>query len=807
MKIRTLCGLFLTSMATLCLEISLTRFFSISQQYHFAFLVVSIAFLGYGSAGAFLSVTKKIHLQNKETLLALTALVFSVSILSSFLLCNTLPFDLFKLSWNRTHILYLFLYYLLLSVPFFFAGIIISFAITRAAGMVSTIYFFDLLGAGAGSLLSLFIFLPKGDKGVFLLLSLSALLASLLFCPPKNWKIKFPVLLLLGIEIFLFVRGPSWLAFQISEFKALPASLHYPHAEKLQTRWNALSRVDIIDSPAVRFAPGLSLLYDRNLPFQLGLSIDGDELHAITQVENSKAGSLDFLSFLPSSLPYSLLDKPRVLILEPNGGLDVLAAHYFEAPAIKVIERNPLIIEIMQGDLSRFSGDIYRKENTHVAASTSRVALKREKELYDLIVFSLPDVSGATGTGLYGLGENYLYTTESLLESLNRLTEEGMASMTLYLLPPPRQEIRLLATWIESLAEITKHPESHLIALRTWGTISFFIKKNPFSTQDIDRLKEFSGRCLFDLVHYPGIKPEEANIHNRFKEPLYYTMTQKLLAPHERKKFYKDYLFNIEPVSDNRPFFYNFFKLDKIKATFRSFGQKWLPLIQGEYLVPLILIQAVLVAALFILGPVFLNKKERRSKNSNLRKVFGYFGLIGMSFMFVEITLIQKFILFLGHPLYSIAFIIFALLFSSGIGSFVSKNVLGYLPKKNLKWSLWLTAVLIFTYSLIWSFLFKSFIHIELFLKLIGVFFLVFPLGFLMGFPFPTGIRLLEKGEKRIIPWAWAINAFSSVVSSILALMLAFWGGYNLVLMLAAGGYFIAPLFLGFADHGNESDT
>lgn len=805
MKIRLLVGLFFTSTATLGLEISLTRFFSISQQYHFAFLVVSIAFLGYGSAGTFLSVQEKIRRRGRDHLLATAALFFSVSIVLSFLLSNAIPFDLFKLSWNKTHALYLFLYYILLSIPFFFAGIIISFAISQSPSLVSTIYFFDLLGAGAGSLLSILIFLPKGDKGVFLILSSTALIASLLFCPPKAWKIRLTILFLLTVEIVIFFLGPTWLAFRISEFKALPVALHFPEAKNLQTRWNAISRVDIIESPAVRFAPGLSLLYKLPLPFQLGLSIDGDELHAVTRLENLEASSLQFLTFMPSSLPYYFLDKPRVLLLEPYGGLDVLAADYFEASAIDVVENNPLLIDIMKGKLSRFSGNIYKKENVRSTASATRVALKRKKKRYDLIVFSLPDVFGATGTGLYGLGENYLYTVESFLETLNRLADEGMASMTLYLLPPPRQEIRLLATWIESLERITAHPEKHLMALRTWGTISYFIKKTPFSDKEIDRLKEFSARCLFDLVYYPGIEPGETNIHNRFSEPIYYNMTQRLLSSRERKKFYKDYLFQIEPVSDDRPFFSHFFKLSKIKSTFTILGQKWLPFIQGEYLVPFILIQAFIVAAFFILGPFFFIKKETRQKSSNAIKVFGYFGLIGMSFMFLEITLIQKFILFLGQPLYSIAFIIFILLFSSGIGSLVSKKVLGHLPKKNLKYPIWIAAGLIFIYSLAWPFIFKSFIHLELFLKLIGVSLLIFPLGFLMGFPFPTGIRLLKRSGEGIIPWAWAINAFSSVISSVLALMLALCAGYNLVLMLSAGGYIVAPLFLGFADHGNES--
>jgi hypothetical protein len=804
MKLRHLVGLFFTSAVTLCLEVSLTRFFSISQRYHFAFLVVSIAFLGYGAAGSFLSVAKKIRLKKRENFLASAALFFSISILLGFLLCNAVPFDLIKVSWSRTHLLYLFLYYIILSVPFFFSGIIISFAIAKSPGMVGTIYFFDLLGAGTGSLFAVFIFLPEGDKGVFLILSSAALIGALLFCPPKSRKIKFPVLLLLAAEAILLVGSPSWLAFRISEFKALPVSLRYPQARDLGTRWNAISRVDIIDSPAVRFAPGLSLLYGQNLPPQMGLCIDGDELHAVTRVESIKSSSLGFLSFLPSSLPYFLLEKPRVLLLEPKGGLDLLAAHYFEASSIKVIEKNPLLPEIMEEELPLFSGDIYRKKNVRVTISTSRLGLKREKERYDLIVFSLPDVLGAAGTGLFGFGENYLYTEEAFRESINRLDDEGMISMTLYLIPPPRQEIRILATWIEALGRMTDHPELHLVALRTWGTISYFVKKNPFGAEEIDRLKEFAARCLFDLVHYPGIEAQETNLHNRFKEPLYYNMTQKLLSPPDRKKFFEDYLFHIEPVSDNRPFFSNFFKLSKIKATFETLGQKWLPLFQGGYLVLLILIQAVLAAALFILGPVFFNKKNRPKKKVNLRKVFGYFGLIGMCFMFVEIALIQKFILFLGYPLYSISFIIFALLVSSGSGSLASKKILGHSPKKNLKWPLWMAAALIFAYSWVWPLFFESFVSLALLPKLLGVFFCLFPLGFLMGFPFPTGIRLVEKTEEEIIPWAWAVNAFSSVVTPILALMLAFWRGYSLVLLLAAGGYIVAPLLLGFADHGNE---
>ena len=804
MKIRFFVGIFFISAATLCLEISLIRFFSISQQYHFAFLVISIAFLGYGSAGSFLTLFRKTFHADKEKFLSSAAIIFSLSILFSYLLCNAIPFDFIKLAWDHKQLFTILLYYVVLSLPFFFAGIILSFAITRAASMVNTLYFFDLLGAATGTTLAIFIFLPKGDKGVFLILSFLVLIAAWLFSPKKPMGFKLLIFVLLVALVTLFITGPSWLTFHISEFKAMPLSLRYPGANHLFTKWNAISRVDIIDSPAVRYAPGLSLLYMRNLPQQLGLLIDGGELSAITHMEKPNDISFEFLSYLPSSLPYFLLDRPRVLVLEPKGGLDVLSAIHYKASKVKVIENNPLINDILDRDLADFSGKIYQRKNILHSSSTGRTSLMREKERFDLIVFSLADVLGSAGTGMFGIGENYLYTEESFRDTLKRLSDDGIASMTLYLLPPPRQEVRLLATWIEALRKTTSNPDQHLIVLRSWGTISFFVKKIPYSPQDIKILKDFCEKRLFDLVYYPGIQPVETNIHNRFEEPIYHNITSRLLSPTDHEKFYEEYLFHVSPVSDNRPFFANFFKLNKIKSTFTVLGQKWLPFLQGEFLVLLLFIQALGVAIVLILGPAFFHRKKSHFKNSNTRKIFLYFSMIGLSFMFVEITLIQKFILFLGHPLYSAALIIFALLLSSGIGSLLSKKLLGQNPRRKVIIPLLLSSVLILLYVWLIPVFFTWFIGLEIAPKMFLAFSLIIPLGFLMGFPFPTGIRLLEKTESRIIPWAWATNAFSSVVGSVAALMIALWGGYNFVLTLAAFGYLFAPLFLGFAGHRHK---
>lgn len=805
-KPRFLAGILFISSATLCLEISLTRYFSISQQYHFAFWVVSIAFLGYGASGSFLSLFKSLRSADWNKFLPLSALLYALSILLSFLLCNNIPFDFISLSWDKSQIYYLVLYYILLSIPFFFAGLTISFAITAFPAFVNKIYFSDLLGAGIGTLLSVFIFLPKGDKGVILIISLLTLGASYLFSG-RSFLFKSLLLFLMAVLVGLFLYAPSWLSFRISAFKAFPVALKFPKAKHHFTRWNAISRVDVLESPAVRYAPGLSLLYEDPLPSQLGLSIDGGQLTAITQLKRIEEPGLKFLSFLPSSLAYSFVQNPYTLIIEPKGGVDVLAALANRASKIKVIEDNPLIGKILRQELASFSGYLYEREEIQLITAYSRPALQREKGPFDLIVFSLSDVFGAFGTGLYGFGENYLYTVNSFLQILKRLSPQGVVSMSLYLLPPARQEARALATWIEALEKSGRDPASHIVILRSWGTISYFIKKSSFNKKDIQKLKEFASQCLFDLVYYPGIKIEEVNLHNEFDKPVYYELALNLLDPSRRIKLYKNYLFDIRPTTDDRPFFFNFFKLTKLKATYNALGQKWLPFLQGHFLLFFLFLQSIVVAFVFILLPLLVFRKEKRRHRGTVSKVFLYFSLIGMAFIFVEITFIQKFILFLGHPLFSISLIIFSLLFSSGLGSFFSKKILGQKLKKNLIGILFLCGGLILFYLLVLPLFYRNFIGHPLPFKIILTFLFIFPLGFFMGFPFPSGIRLLDSKEKSIIPWAWATNAFSSVVHSISALMVAFYAGYNSVLFLAAVGYLLTIPFLGFSDHRNKAHS
>ncbi len=806
-RLSLLAGIFFISAATLCLQVSLTRYLSISQNYHFAFLVISLAFLGYGASGTFLTLFWRRAEKLNDRFLSLSSLFFSVAVLLSLFLSNSLPFDFFQLPWDKRQLIYVLPYYCLLGLPFFFAGATISFALTRLAKAAHKIYFFDLLGAGSGSFLAAVVFLPRGERGVFVIISGLALLGCFFLSLHRRPLFFAFLLVLFAAEALLFFTSPNWLSFRISPFKALPQALRYPQATLCLTRWNSISRLDIIRSPAVRFAPGLSLVSGQQPPVQLGLSVDGGDLNAVTKVSSLSDPGLGFLSSLPSSLPYFLLSRPRVLVLEPRGGLDVLGALAFQAPKVVVFESNPLLPNLLQNELAPFCGNIYNRPDVRVVSEHLRAAMRKEADSYDLIVFGLTDVFGAAATGLHGIGENYLYTVESFLHILNLLAPDGMIGLTFYLLPPPRQEAKILATWIEALEKKQLDPASRLAAIRTWGTLSLFVKKEPFSDQEISRLKDFCRQRLFDTVYYPGIKKEELNIHNQMDRPVYEELFRSLLDPSRRKALSESYLFEIRPPTDNRPFFYDFYKWKKARATYEALGKNLTFLFEGKFLLALLLFQAGLAAFAFILLPLSGLKRVFPSSRRNLVLVFFYFGLLGAAFIFIEIILIQKFILLLGHPLYSVSTIIFSLLFSSGLGSLSSKRILGAYPLKRMRAGLFFCAVLTLLYLFVLPSFFEKFVGLSLGLKMIFSFGLIFPLGFLMGFPFPTGIRLLERTNSRLIPWAWSANAFSTVTNSVLAPLIALGAGHNAVLALAAGGYLAALPFLRFADHRNKADT
>ncbi|MEW6410339.1 MAG: hypothetical protein AB1488_09570 [Nitrospirota bacterium] len=814
-------GIFLTSCSLLMLEISLTGVFSLGLWHHFAFLVVSIALLGIGASGSFLTVFPSIAKDDIPRFLGILSIMLCLSILSTLISVRMIPFDPPRIAWDVKQFFYLSLYYIALGIPFFFGGLIISTAISRYPNAVGTIYFSDLVGASVGSVIVLFAIAGFGATKTTVIAALSATLASIIFSIQRRRIIRFITIGLL-LAIFFLFKSNSLQDF-ISPYKELRLALLYPRASILESKWGVQGRVDVIKSPAVRFAPGLSLKYQKELPEQLGITVNGGILNAITMhgylQRDGKPVNLDFIRYLPSALPYYITERAKVLIPEPGGGLGILTALFHNVRDITVVERNPLVVEAV----NRFGGDLYRRVTLHI--TENRSFLRADQGFYDLIDFSNPGSISASSTGLYSLLEDYTFTVEAFKEYLKHLTDKGMISITRYLLPPPRESPRIVSVAVAALEKMgIRYPVNHIAVIRSIETVTVLIKKTPFTKAELDRIREFCKEKWFDLVFLPDIRPEETNIYNLFPEPIYFNVISSIVGDN-RNRAIADYLFDISAVRDENPFFFHFFRLKNFIQTYHSMKDKWQAFIEGGYIVAVAFIQSVVVSVIFIMLPFFI----RRRLNSLVSptdprklKILGvssfrfvsrspivsqssiyvltfiilYFTCIGIGFMFIEITMIQKLILFLGDPVYSISAVLFSVLLSSGIGSYLTSKLAVSTDRRAMLWRtalIFLVCLLIIYYFMLPTVIDYLIVYEKVW-RYIFVVLLIAPLGILMGMPFPLGIRAISEINRSIIPWAWCINGSASVVGSTLAVMLALSIGFLNVLLIAGGMYLVCLL-------------
>ncbi len=775
-------GVFLLSAATLMLQISYTRILSVALWHHFVWMIVSIALFGYAASGTLLSVHQKFLKSDVDRMLTISSALFSVSALISYGVLNHVPFDPSKLAWDRLQILYVSAYYLLLSIPFFFSGLTMALSVVRARNRINGIYFSSLLGSAIGSISTLPLFPSLTGPGVMVFTSIIAGASTLTFALNLNRRSLVPITGWILTLLLILPYSGGLLPVRISPFKSLMVALRYPNATLIETDWNAFSRVDVIRSGYVRHAPGLSLHYGDPIPDQIGVTVDGDSLDAITRFDG-KHSSLAFTSFLPTSLPYQLLVAPRVLVVDAGGGLDVLTALHHNSSRIEAVEVNPIIVEHVQENYDIFSGNIYRNERVTVSVSEGRSFIQGSKEEYDIIVISMTDSASASSTGIYALSENYIYTIESFREFISHLSKGGFFSVSRWILPPPREDVRIVSIAISALNALgIQEPSEHIAVIRSWGTITLLVGRSKLDTYDVAAIKEFCIERGFDIVHVPGIEPWEVNKYNRFPEPIYYNLVKEMLHSESREALYRSYLYDIGPASDERPFFFHFFKWNRLLKTYENLGRKWQPLIEGGFLVPLALVQASLLSIIFILLPLRRIRAGARSLS-----FLTYFFCLGLGYMFIEVALIQKFILLLGHPAYSASAVLFSLLLASGIGSYVSGRFRPSGPGHKI--ILLATGVLSSTFGFA-SPAIKILLSLPITSRLLVTPFIIAPLGFIMGMPFPIGVRMQTRSGESLISWAWAANGCSSVLGAILPTILATSLGFSRVFIFAGAAYF-----------------
>lgn len=891
-------SIFLISFSVLALQLALVRIFSVMVWYHFTFMIISLALLGYGAAGSFLSVFKnKIFKSSTHNIFSMVCVFAGASLIITYVVICFFPPDPFSLlsnpqddSHKNSIILRWIIFiidYILLFLPFFLSGIVISGAVSFYPSQVSKIYFADLAGAGFGCLGMLFLlYFFGGERSVLICAVLFFVSAIFFYNSMKTHQRKnsltniiIVIGLLCSVAAIIFI--PKFSKIPIAENKALAGVLKNPYQELLFTRWNAISRVDVFTTADRLLLWKVSRAFEGDLPQGKGLMIDADAFTPIAGDDGSLE-SKRILNYTITSLGYQFGNRNSALIIGPGGGMDVLTAEYNGIKDITGVELNPLVVKIVGDEFKDFNRNLYHRNNIKIFADEGRSFIHRSQKKYDIIQIPLVDTWAALASGAYSLSENYIYTVEAIEDYWNHLSENGILSIIRWRSTPPTGLLRLSGNTIKALSKYNVlQPERHIFISSDGNLTNFILKRSPFSEEEILSLKKLCEYYKYQIIYSPYIKGDvmpyiyvvgdrvsenlnqsstqnvDMQIKNKDEEttavaqfvsslknlkkgefktvyinpyyiyssaaiskkldlllekcrengaiPLYYSGIdgindfERFFMTKDKKEFCSNYPLNVSPTTDESPFFFQYFKFNfsdsdiGFMKKFNILGLNNILSQAGILAILSLFIIAFFFSAILILLPLIIGGRDAL-KYKGKWSLFLYFSCLGLAYIFIEISQIQRYILFLGQPVYSISIVLFTFLTSSGLGSAFS----GYLPipqKRKIIISVIAIFIIAIFYFFIQNKIFNLFLSLKFYLRVFISMVMLFPLGFFMGMLFPSGIRLVEQNNKStLIPWLWAANGICSVLGSILSSFFAMQIGFSNLLLLAGAIYLLSVL-------------
>lgn len=763
---RALAGVGSIAGAILMIELALTRIFSVTMYYHFAFLAISIALFGLSASGVYVYVGR--HAFNRRstaTLLTVHSLLFAaVTVLALAALVRIRV----GLNYSPENLAKMIAIYTLAALPFFFGGAVISFAITRMKKQVNVVYGADLIGAAVGCLLLLPLLNRFGAPGVVLLAAVLGGLAALLFTPATALaRTAILAAVAVGIPGGLQLLGSA--PFDVSNTKGHDADT------VLFSKWNSFSRVAVYDRSHGDWS--LSSTYKGPRPETRFMDIDSAASTPIVRFDGDLT-KVEYLKYELTGLAYHLVEGRgtfSALVIGPGGGRDLLTALVFGAARVDGVEVNPIIAnDVMLNHFRDFSGSIYQAPKVHVFVDDGRSFIRRSTDRYDVIQASLVDTWAATAAGAYTLTENTLYTREAFEDYYDHLTEGGMLTITRWVF----DGLRLVSLAQAACETRGCDAASQMAIVQQDRVATFLLKKTPFTPDDVARLRSISSELGFTVLYAPGQTTADND---------YATL---ILAP-DRQAFFDAYHHDVEATTDNRPFF---FHTTKIRDQFQTaFGRSML---FGNGLSALMTLMAISVTfvALFVVGPLVLSGSELRG--SGWPRWLGYFGMLGAGFMLIEVALLQRFVLLLGHPVYSLTVTLFSVLLGTGIGSLASRHISDARLRRTTQLVILgivgvaILGIVALPPIIRWAITASHSARIALTVILIA------PAGVLMGMPLPAGIRLMTANHSALVPWAWGMNGALSVIGATLAVFIAMNWGFSVTLTTGAAMYLTAAVLL-----------
>ena len=786
------CAVFLIGFSTLAFEVLLTRIFSIGQWNHLSFMVISIALFGFAASGTYLSIYHARRGQHANSLpthkpIAILVVLYTATTILAFISLNNSPLDYFRLPVEPIQSVYLLMAFVLLSLPFFFSGLIVALAYTRLPEKTGLIYFATMGGSACGALFPALLipFFSEGQLVVFCAIVPLVLMplglsrfqtirtASANPRPTQIALVLFSVVLVLGSIYLVTPYGDRLIRVKPSSYKALSQVLQFPETRIEQTFSNIRGRTDRVTSPYIRFAPGLSLRFQESiLPHEVTFR-DGD--HQLVLYPSGTGAGNRFSTFTLSYSGYKMRPgAQKALVVLQGGGMSIPCVLSSKIHDVTIVIDNPPQAEILR--------EHYGAE---VVCQPPRAFIAQTSQQFDIIQL---ENWGTAIPGSAALDQEHLFTTDAFIQYLQHLTPDGIVIISRRLLLPPADCLRLWASAYEGLKRIgTRNPADHLAILRNWDTFTLLVFKRPLQPTTMTNLKNFAENLNFDIVFLPQITSAQVNRFNKFDAPYHYIEVNRLAGAYrtgEEKEYFRSYLLDIQPQSDNRPFPGRYLKWPKVKSLYQTLGSRlYALLMSGEIVIPVVLIEALVISGFLLFLPlVFVRSSQRKASISQIL----YFLGVGAGFMFIELFFIKKYILLFDDPVISFSVVVCGILiFSSLGGAWVQRK-----DKTVLKKALpALTAILLLTF-LVLDPIMGYLLGFRDIWKYIGALLVLFPIGFLMGLPFTIGMRdFLASATQRA--YAWSANGCASVITAIVSAQIALIFGISSILGCAIAAYLV----------------
>jgi hypothetical protein len=807
--------LFMVSLSVLLLELTLTRLFSIILWYDYAFMVISIAFFGLGIGSLLVHILKgKLNEVNLPSRVLQSTMGFAISLPIVLLVMGQL------IPSNPS---FIYVFYLSSSIPFFFAGLSVAMIYLSMPKEITRLYFIDLLGAGAAALILDPIIQVLGAESVLLSISLLVLgptLVAALFLvrnsdgyvkkatdkengvsvPIEN-KLKIYGIMVFGSAAILLVINIDLNVFAIEP--GISKGLYYQLAkpqeyQHLSTQWNSFSRIDVTKQTHHN--------YNNEAAFQNTSSENTGRSKALASIIidadadtpvfrwNGSFSDISWVRQYMDYLPYELLKANSTLVIGSGGGEDILIALAGGSKNVTAVEINPLIISKAK-EFGRLAGNLYDRKEVDVYIDDGRRFISSSNSKYDIIAIKLVDSWAAQLAGGYALSENYLYTVEAFRQYLQHLDEDnGMLVMVRWNIELPR----LMPLIVESLRQETgKNAISRHVAIvedrpglyfganenRTIYPVLVMLKNKPFTSSEISIINERARENNAELFVLPGVYAQppydEFLMVNSQFEPN--KQQQGLGRNIETEKI--NSIIELEPPTDDSPFF---------------FAREKVP----EQMI-LLLVTVLSVSAVLALLLIYYSKINNiHLSSSSISWLFILFAIfIGLGFMVIEITFIQKFLLLLGTPIMALTVILFSILASSGVGAYLSGKLFGKNPHKGMIVSIPLLVTIIIIYYIFLQEIINNNIASEIHFRMGLTFALLSPAGVLMGFQFPSVVRVsslfAQKDSQHLgtdnrqgdVTLLWGVNVIASVIGTVLTAILSMIIGFSGSLLVGAALY------------------